>query len=655
MVLWKEIKDLDLQKRRNMINAIINFTKQLLEDSSKNNNDIMDWNVSVEDGLYVFVDMDRNGKWKNMDLKKDIDYVLVGKNTESPLLYDCIKFNEASACVGGNKWGRFDKKKKINSCSPFAIAYNMEIKQGDIEKFGIDKDDSNKKSSAVNRKNKRKIISKCLSYYKEKSILNFGIDKEYKTCANKFLEAFDIIMDRIECLAEYQKLTSNKHFLKIFLRTIPADIQQNYYDNYISSDIFIDGKNRDYGVCGFMTTYNSDKPFLYHRTATFDEGKSFRISREDAECLRKFGLLLERNVLPNVLPVFVDKSEDNVNLNYDVAQIFNEKGSKLSYKEVISKLFTKHPQMNYLQNMYLLYRIRKSERNFTLEDFDFIPIFKFKLENCKIEDVITGEYSKKIEDVFMLEYYIACLFPRYKKETGQEDSFIIGHYFDSKIEDTFKIKNKIVFETSDLVIQSYYKYRHGIFDYIYKSISNSVTANSIDEMAIAAIVTDIRKDENYERRFSIIKKINIWFSLYNYFNNNKNNMASKVQSLKDRILLVADGKATLDTDTEFAFAAGQVVYYLLTKSAASNKSYELLEPYIQKQKSCMLQNLIAETITIYKHELMMSKGIKRTRFENLSANVLTYDTEINMRPLMKYFLAGCFSDCVMYKKQDELK
>lgn len=643
-----------------MINAIVNFTKSILEDSR---NDIMSWNVSIEDGLYVFIDMNQDGEWINKELQKDKDYVFVDKSTKSPLLGDCIKYNEASARLDDvNKWYGFDRLRKIHSCSPFAIAYKMEAKPEDLKKYGIISENEESKTikksniSTETKTNKRRLIKEqCLSYYKKQSIIKFQLKPEHSELATKFLESFDLFLDKIESLEEYQKLTSKKHFLKIFLRTIPADIQQTYYDDYISSDIFIDGKNKDYGVCGFMTTYNSDKPFLYHRTATFDEGKSFRISREDAEYLRKFGTLVKRKVLPNVLPIFVDDSEAKVNLNFDVARLFNKKGSKLSYKEVIRELFSKHPQMNDLQNMYLVHKIRQSERNFTLEDFDFIPVFKFKLANCKIEDVITGEYSKKIEDVFMLEYYIACLFPRYKKETGQEDNFIIGHYFDSKIEDTFKIKNKIVFETSDLVIQSYYKYRHGIFDYIYKSISNSVTANSIDEMAIAAVVTDIRKDENFERRFSIIKKINIWFSLYNYFNNNQNNMASKVQSLKNRILLVADGKATLDTDTEFAFAAGQVVYYLLTKSAASNKSYELLEPYIQKQKSCMLQNLIAETITIYKHELMMSKGIKRTRFENLSANVLTYDTEINMRPLMKYFLAGCFSDCVMYKKQDELK
>lgn len=641
-----------------MINAIINFTKGLLEDS---NNDIMSWNVPVEDGLYVFIDMDQNGTWKNKVLQKNIDFVLINKNTESPLLSDCVQYNEASACVGGNKWGGFDKKKKIYSCSPFAIAYNMELKQEDFVKFNLISKDGNsnktkdKAESATDRRNKRLLIGQCLPYYKEKSIEKFELSQDHQQLALKFLDSFESFMDEIESLDEYKCLTSKRHFLKIFLRSISAEVQQKYYDNCINSDLFIEGEKANYGVCGFMTTYNVKKTFLYHRTASFEDGISFRIAKEDAECMRKFGLLVKRKVLPSVLPVFVDKLETNANLNYEVAKLFNENGNKLSYKQIICELFKKHPDMRYLQNMYLIYRIRATQSNYTIDDFDFVPQFNYKIENCELQDVISTEPfpARKIENVFDLEYYIACLFPRYKKETDQEDIFIVGHYFDTKIEDSFKVKNKVIYETSDLVMQSYYKYRHQIFDYVYKSINNAITWTSIDDMAFVAVMTDIRKDENHNKFSSIKNKINIWFSLYNYFKENTDNMASKVQSLKEKVYQVAEGDATLDNIEEFAFAAGQVVYYLLTLSASSNKSYALLEPYIQKQKSGLLQDVITDTISIYKHELLMCKGAKRTRFENLSANVLTFDTEIKMKPLMKYFLAGCFSDCVIFKKKEE--
>ena len=74
----------------------------------------------------------------------------------------------------------------------------------------------------------------------------------------------------------------------------------------------------------------------------------------------------------------------------------------------------------------------------------------------------------------------------------------------------------------------------------------------------------------------------------------------------------------------------------------------MLEPYLQKGKSGLLQDAIAHTITVYKHDIRYSKDY----FEALASQVLTNDCNAEMKPLLKFFLAGCFSPCVIYEKRD---
>jgi CRISPR-associated protein Csh1 len=73
----------------------------------------------------------------------------------------------------------------------------------------------------------------------------------------------------------------------------------------------------------------------------------------------------------------------------------------------------------------------------------------------------------------------------------------------------------------------------------------------------------------------------------------------------------------------------------------------MLEPYLQKNKSNQLQDAIAQTIAIYKHEISVYKG----KFERLAAQVLTDNSDVEMKPLLKYFLAGCFCPCVIYESE----
>ena len=113
------------------------------------------------------------------------------------------------------------------------------------------------------------------------------------------------------------------------------------------------------------------------------------------------------------------------------------------------------------------------------------------------------------------------------------------------------------------------------------------------------------ENKRFEWNNLIKKKLSIWFSLYSMFNQNdkRRNMVTKINELKNEISRVTKGETDLLSPESFAFGAGQLVSYLMDRSVSTNKTYAMLEPYLQKGKSRLLQDAIAQTVTVYKHDI----------------------------------------------------
>jgi len=127
-------------------------------------------------------------------------------------------------------------------------------------------------------------------------------------------------------------------------------------------------------------------------------------------------------------------------------------------------------------------------------------------------------------------------------------------------------------------------------------------------------------------------------------------MANTFKTLLEKTEQVAnDDNILLDEKNvaEFLFAAGQVIYYLLSQSKASNPTHALLEPFLQKSNVTQLQNAITNAVNAYKHEIFFHKD----RFERLSAQVLAFDTNENLKNYQRYLLSGYFAPSILYKSK----
>ena len=655
-----------------MIREIINFTNGLLSDIP----DIMQWNIQPDKGLHVFIDIDETGNWANQNLQQGIDYDYYdGKNQDIKLWNDCIRYQEATEYITMNKVSKFDKKKKIHSCSPFAVAFNFNFNDKEKSELGIkifkksDKPSKEelKSNNALIRAQRRIVIEERLKDYQSNSLSIYGIKKKdgdlfsnqpfiYGKQIMGFFNNLHKILNAVELIAEYSLLTG-KDYLHLYLRTIPIDVQEELHNRYVKQEIFSGEvmSKEHFGSVGFFTAYNQKKPFLRHRTSFLKDGVSQRFSEEDAITLYTFEKLLRRKpqCLPNPLPIMVDGRE----WNKRVIKLFNESGDTLSFRDLLKQLFAKY-NMKSLPNYYLL-NLSKTVSGIVINDFDFVPLFRYYLDGDIVVSNVTNSSSLQdksferereisIKTIFDFERVAVREVFNNSLVKIKEDKYVTNYF--GEIDSNYVIGGTLM---SNLM----QKYRKAIYAYIYKSDTNAINASMFDDIMYQSVLSNIKLDTFENKRFewnnSIKKKINIWFSLYKMFNQNdkRENMVTKINELKNEISRVTKGETDLLSPESFAFGAGQLVSYLMDRSVSTNKTYAMLEPYLQKGKSRLLQDAIAQTVTVYKHDI---NQIYKGRFEFLASQVLTYGGDIDMKPLLKYFLAGCFSPCIIYEKTKEI-
>ncbi len=244
----------------------------------------------------------------------------------------------------------------------------------------------------------------------------------------------------------------------------------------------------------------------------------------------------------------------------------------------------------------------------------------------------------KINNIFSLENEINYFFTKYNDKSKKENSFLIGNYFTEKVE---KQKGH---EVKSEIQQIIYKYRNTIYDFIYKSKRSILSCQILDDIAISSIISDMKTDEftnnKHLRYTSIRKKINIWFSLYNSYLFINNKTRYDMNALIDRHLDLMKGfseeQGRIENDQDYGFVVGQVIYYILSKSRSSDKSYSNLVPFLQKTSKAELTKAIIRIFQIYAHENFSNK------FKYAFGLIMEYDKEVNIKEIMPNILGGFF-------------
>lgn len=658
-----------------MIKEIVEFTKSL-DEKFKN------LGVKPREGLHIILRLKEKDDLIYLDSENPQYERYTKKMPQETELIEKCKFLHSNAwCIDTNKC--FDLPiKAIHSCSPFCVAFKREHIDGGEKYF---ENEAKKKKQIEERFGEYFLKAQQLLILQEeqekcKIFKAFFVQRDFekllKRILNEFLEQSKTLQNEVELLKERQKNASDKAEKESFKNRISAlELEQEkckplddsdyiifYLDEplekfkeahqkYLADKLFNTGNHNTepdelgniYGTSNFFNGYNQSMPFLTHKTATFDI--TGRISDKEAKFLYEFEQLLPRKILPNPLPIFIYKEE----LQKDIIGLFKESGYKLGYKEIIESLWEKYPDD--FGNYYLLFYANTKD-GLVFKDFDFVTKFEYELKdsqtrNWEVEDLFAINYQMSIKNVFDFQQQIMQVIFNNSLIVKTKEGGWIYKYFDDIEEKYCKSARNYLFIT---------QYRKAFYDFIYKSKRQAISAEMFHDIMKISILEDIRLDEvsnnNHSEYFSIRKKLNIWFSLYEKFdfnfNPNNKTMASKLKKYQQFMEALAVGNADISQNSleEFAFAAGQVIYYILQKSKSADTSYQRLEPYLQQVTCEGLKKAIANDFARYKHENYS------TRFEKAAAFVLTYQTEENMKKVLPEILAGIFSNNQLFPKKE---
>ena len=645
-----------------MIREIINYTKHLKENSPM----VFQQNLEPSKGLHLFIELDDEGNLINFPGERSKQWDYYDGKTKTEFLHKIAMYDLVSTYITMNKQKKFDPKQKIHSASPFAFSFNFNFSNEDKDLYGILKKPTKKqkkKNDRLIKKKRLEIVNGRVDDYFNNVTNVFNLGTEEKKWTGRFKT---VIKEQIKLKIQEHKKDflviknvwdnlAEKEYCKLYLKNIALETYEDIYEPYLSKNIYnkdvynLDCEGLTYGVIDYNTTFNDKKYFLKHRTAVLKGGISQRYSGIDAQLIKNFEQLKKNKVFPNPLPLFIDKEEfSNTDL---MIKISKEEGA-VCYSEILKQFF-RIKRNKVLGNYYLLYF-----SGLKIEDYDFVSRFRYHL----------GEEGQKpkIKNLFGLTKAKEQISDNTLNHIFHFEADIVGKIFNNSLvkikENSYstsyfgEVKPEYV-SGGEPVYQMIMKYRKAFYDFIYKSKEQAITDLMWDEILWNSIIADLRKDtrdnKGYStREYGIKQKLNIWFSLYNYFIHNKNrtDMASKIPELLEKMKSVANNEdEVLATTEEFAFACGQVIYFLLNQSKASERTHALLEPFLQKVKVVQLQNSIAQTINTYKHEISFGKG----RFEKLSAQVLAFESDQNLKDYLRLILAGYFAPAVIYEKKEE--
>jgi len=596
-----------------MLREIINFTKSISPESYI-------FRLEPVEGIHIQIKLDDNGQ------QIDHQFAFYKKGFEvTKFLKDCLNRQIHTIYISMNK--AFDSKKKIHSCSPFCIAFKIQ----NITEVQSRFDDYFKIAEKYCEKEEQKKWSNLFNKYSSDELVKL------------IKEDIEKVVDEQTKKDKRFKL-SDKFYVYSYLSNIASEDYENVHQKYLTEAVFNKAEynkpidDEIFGVSDYLSGYNVKKPFLQHQTASFN--LNFRFNNSDALQLFMFSQLQDNRLLPNPLPIFIDKQE----LNDTVVKIFNrEGGKKISYSDIIKEVYERERDLG---NYYLFNYFGK-----TVRDFDFVSSFSYKFEPAlAIEDIfnIKKGVQEIIKDIFRFEKYIVQkIFDNQLIQKTKDDSWRL-RYFDD-------IEYKPQYIRAPMY-QLIFKYRKAFYDYVYKSKREALNSRIFRDIMQTGILDNLKEDKyenkHHTKEYQIKEKLNIWFSLYEFFDQQKNKngeetMANKIKQLLERMRDVAsDENQHLESDDEFAYAAGQVIYYLLSRSEAAEKSHALLEPFLQKADLVQFKMAISRIFNQYKHDIKFYKG----RFEKLMAEVLSFEIEKSLKDLMPMILAGYFADNVIYKK-----
>jgi len=559
----------------------------------------------------------------------------------------------------------FDSKNQIHSNSPYALFFKLMPLKGVFKADSVEKRFQDFKDRWFPNEN-----------YFDKLIDNFYNDND-KNIFERDLDNYKKFL-KIEFYKEnnfLEKLEQVKkdEYIQIFI-DVDLEIIKSYYDSYMKSKVFakeifnkssitktehlcpVTNNKTNLGLSGFYSSFGDKKPFTLHltRDKTYG-GHSSLYSYKVVSNLYFFQELLKLKLLPNPLPVFISNKDSIDNEGNKIYfELLKDTTEPIKYKEIIKKVYEKISDNSGNINDLNFYLIFWSLQNgLTIYDIDYIDAFEYKIKDFEVKNIFELKdcYSDKIENIFDLEWRFFSKFFYAIKDGNEKIGWLSEKYFVDKLVDKTdkKFKNKYG-SIPAMVATKFYQYNKTIFDYIYKGKLEVINGNMFDDICISIIREQIKLNDDWDKTYKIKEKLALYLSLHKNFHKGED-LATQVIELRETVSeLIENEENHIESDEEFAFASGQLIWYILSKNKSSSKTHSLLDIFISKNRVDDFKIVISQQIQKYSYAFKFFDN-NEDWFGKLVSEVMGYKLEHQtIKSLIPIIMAGYFSKNVLEDK-----
>lgn len=392
--------------------------------------------------------------------------------------------------------------------------------------------------------------------------------------------------------------TSGKNYLKIFFEE-DKDLYVNEEKRYLMTKIYnkndynIDIDEQIYGLPNDNLALNSKKPYMEHKTRK--NVVPYLITPEEAATQRKFFDYLMNEANRGYTNIFFDSDEDEIIpkkpgefITDDFSGFFIQiqKGKELSIQH-------QDAIVDYKYNLYKHFQYR-----------DVIGSAR--------DEEIYKEYVNKKQMLAVLDEVIfsKCL---------------SRNFFTDDINVNPELKRNIIMS------------RDAIFAWLYKGQDEG-----IDAVLHNVCINTVRDSINNGYVNKVIMQFNFMKSLEEYFGGV--NMADRYSDIRKNLSdkINKKGYSQIESDEEYFYAVGQLVYYFISLNKSKDKKHSLANPFFNARNNELLQKKITQ---FFKKDNYII-GTTNLRFNNLYSMVSSY--ELTGRVKSEEIIAGYISSNLIY-------
>lgn len=391
---------------------------------------------------------------------------------------------------------------------------------------------------------------------------------------------------------------SGKNYLKVFFED-DRDLYINEEKRYLMTKIYnkndynIDIDEQIYGLPNDNLALNSKKPYMEHKTRK--NVVPYLITPEEAATQRKFFDYLMNEANRGYTNIFFDSDEDEIIpkkpgefITDDFSGFFIQiqKGKELSIQH-------QDAIVDYKYNLYKHFQYR-----------DVIGSAR--------DEEIYKEYVNKKQMLAVLDEVIfsKCL---------------SRNFFTDDINVNPELKRNIIMS------------RDAIFAWLYKG-----QEQGIDAVLHNVCINTVRDSINNGYMNKVIMQFNFMKSLEEYFGGV--NMADRYSDIRKNLSdkINKKGYSQIESDEEYFYAVGQLVYYFISLNKSKDKKHSLANPFFNARNNELLQKKITQFFKKYNYII----GTTNRRFNNLYSMVSSY--ELTGRVKSEEIIAGYISSNLIY-------